>query len=135
MGHLPLGRVWEQCKPMLSSPTEGLDEVTGAEVATASPWPATAPGDVHVAEHHRVGAFGVDACRGVLDLQVQVRLARMTVVPDRGEGLATPHPVPDFNREAALHEVGHQHIPSSADINDHVIGSVAVGSWSVVCVA
>jgi hypothetical protein len=90
--------VWETNRSCRHWP-ECLDEVTGAEVATASPWPATAPGDVHVAEHHRVGAFGVDACRGVLDLQVQVRLARMTVVPDRGEGLATPHPVPDFNRE------------------------------------
>ena len=53
-----------------SSPADCPDEVTGAKLAVVAPRPGTAPGDVHVAEHHRVGAVGVHARRGVLDLQV-----------------------------------------------------------------
>src|SRR6476659_7020938 len=67
------------------------DEVTGAEFAVISPRPSAAPGDMDVAEHHWVGAFGVDAYRGVLDLQVQVRLAGMTVVANCSERLPTSH--------------------------------------------
>ena len=64
-----------------------------------------------------------------------MRLAGMTVVPDRGERLAAPHLVPHVDRDAALHEVGHQDVPAGADIHDDVVGAVAVGSGWVVGVA
>src|SRR3954447_16051707 len=45
------------------------DEVAGTKFAGVAPWPGTAPGDVHVAEHDGVGTVGVlGACRRVLDL-------------------------------------------------------------------
>ena len=81
---------------MSSSLAAGLDEVTGAEFAAVSPRPGAAPGDIDVAEHHGVSAFGVDDYRGVLDLQVQMRLAGMTVVTDRGQWLTAPHPSPTW---------------------------------------
>jgi len=49
---------------------------------------------------------------------LQVRLAGMTAVPDRGERLAAPYDVAHLNRDAALLEVGQDHVATIADV-DH----------------
>src|SRR6478752_939992 len=59
----------------------------------------------------------------------------MTVITDRGERLATPDDVPHLHRDAALLEVGHQHVSAGTDVHHHVDGAVAVGAGWVVGVA
>jgi hypothetical protein len=44
------------CSSLLS---DCSDQVAGAKLAAVAPRPGTAPGDVHVAEHHGVGAISV----------------------------------------------------------------------------
>ena len=110
------------------------DEIAGAELTGGTPGPGAASGHVH-AEHHRVGAVGVHARRGVLHLHVQVRLAGVAVVPHRGKRLAAPHVLAHAHSHARLLEVGKRHEPAVPDVQHEVVGEVAVGTGSVVRVA
>ena len=108
--------------------SECSDEVAVAKLAAVAQRPGTAPGDVCVAEHHGVGAVGVlHACRGVLDLHVQVWFVRVTAVPDRGERLAEPHDVPHLDRDAVLPEMGQDHIAAAADVHHQIVVGSPVG--------
>jgi len=72
------------------------------DLAVVGPRPVAACAEVHVSEHDGVGLFRVGTCRGVLDLQVQVRFVGVAVVPDRGERLAASHVVAHLDGDAAL---------------------------------